>query len=99
MTYRYIGHRRNKGTDEALVDLRGTVKGARGNGANLVGRVVGTATVDLTEGRVTQASATTSVDLDIALNGRPAKANGKLEVRLTRKPAPAPAAKPAEPPK
>ena len=99
MTYRYLGHRRNKGADEALVDLRGAVKGAKGNGANLVGRVVGTATVDLTEGRVIQANATTSVDLDIALNGRPAKANGKLEVRLTRKPAPAATAKPAEPAK
>jgi hypothetical protein len=50
--------------------------------------------VDIVTGRVTQANVTTFIDMDIVLNRRPGKANGKLEVRLARKPhvdAPAPA--------
>ncbi len=85
--YKYIGHRLRNGVDEALIDLKGEVKGSKGDGTNLGGRVQGLAFVDLKEGRVIQANVTTFVDMDIPLNGRPGKANGKLEVRLSRKPA------------
>lgn len=96
--YWYIGHRTRNGVDEALVEIKGEVKGNKGNGLNLGGRVQGLATVDLGAGRLTQVNVTTYLDMDISLGGRPGKANGKLEVRLGRKPASAAKTKPAPKP-
>ncbi len=99
--YFYLGHRQREGTDEALVDIKGIVKGNKGNGLNLGGRVQGLATIDLAAGRPSQVNVTTYLDMDIPLGGRPGKANGKLEVRLSRKlasaakPSPKPAPKAA----
>ena len=39
--YFYLGHRQHEGTDEALVDIKGIVKGNKGNGLNLGGHMQG----------------------------------------------------------
>ncbi len=90
--YTYIGRHKRNGIDEAIVEIKGDVKGNKGNGLNLGGRVQGLALVNLDTNQVIQANVTTYLDLDLTLNGRPGKANGKLEVRLSRKPSAAPAA-------
>ena len=94
MNYFYLGHHQRNNVDEALVEMKGVVKGRKGDGLNLGGRVQGLAFVDVDHGQVTQINVTTYLDMDLQLGGRPGKANGKLEVKLARKPAaPAGAAK------
>ena len=88
MKYWYIGRRkRADGNDEALVEMRGQVRGRQGAGLGVGGRVQGLAFLDLNTGQVTQANVTTYIDMDLVIDRRPGKANGKLEVRLGRKPA------------
>ncbi len=90
--YTYLGQRTRNKIREALIDLKGDVKGRQGKGQNIGGHVQGLAFLDLDAGRVFQVNVTTYLDMDLIVNGRPAKANGKLEVKLARRPAGEPAA-------
>jgi hypothetical protein len=83
ITYTYLGTRYRAGRAEAVLASAGRVRGAKGKGANLGGRVSGTSIVDLATGVVV--SAQTSIDLDLDVTGnRLLKASGILEVRLQR---------------
>jgi S1-C subfamily serine protease len=84
LTCTYLGTRTTAGRKEAVIGLEGKARGQRNDGANLAGRVGGTAVLDLASGTLTLVRLTLNVDLDMPLPDRPALANGTLEVQLER---------------
>jgi hypothetical protein len=84
MTYTYLGVRSRSGRDEAVISLGGTVRARQGVKQYIKGRTSGTAVVDVASGLVTAAMASIEVDLDMIVDGTPARADGVLELKLQR---------------
>jgi hypothetical protein len=84
MTYTYIGKRKNTGRDEALINLVGSLRGVKGQGANMAGRITGLAIVEPSTGHVLSADLAIDIDMDTQLNGKGAKTSGKLNILLQR---------------
>lgn len=59
MKYQYLGVRKRNNVNEALVDMKGTIRGRKGNGLSLGGRLEGLAVVDLD---LVQVGVTTSIE-------------------------------------
>lgn len=84
MKYTYLGVRSRNGREEAVVSINGVVRARQGVKQYISGKTHGSAVIDIATGLVTQAMATVEVDLDLALNGQPAKADGAVEIKLQR---------------
>ena len=86
MTYTYRGVRMVDGRELAVIDLNGVVNSGKVKISNATGTVRGTAVVDPAAGRVIEVHLVADVTLDIPFRGESLTSNGKLEVRLTRRP-------------
>jgi S1-C subfamily serine protease len=84
LKYTFLGIRSRSGRDEAVIALSGTVRPRPGVKQYINGKTTGTAVVDVSTGLVTTAIATVDVDLDLNINGQPARADGALEMKLLR---------------
>jgi hypothetical protein len=90
ITYTYQGTREEDGKRVAVVGLRGTLRGPRGDGKEVSGSMTGSASVSLASGQVLAATANVKVDMDLRLFHKAAKASGTLNVNLKRTPTPMP---------
>jgi hypothetical protein len=97
--YTYLGTRLYNKREIAFLDVKGTVKGVRGNGLNVGGTVGGGSQVALDTGEVLSATMDFKADMDVELKDKEGKAKliGTLVVRV-RRDLPQ-ATKPAEKPK
>ncbi len=84
MTYKYLGQRAVKGRTEAVLAIRGALRGHRTEGPDVRGKGTGSAIVDVATGQIVAANLTLLVDLDLVFEGRQTKANGTLAVQLKR---------------
>ncbi len=85
VTYTYRGMREHDGRRVAVLDLRGTLVGGRGNDT-LSAKLTGMALIDQETGVVIKATALTDAALTIRGSEEPVYASGTLDVRLTREP-------------
>ena len=94
LAFSYLGVRTVGGRAEAVVKAEGPIRGRKGEGQSLGGKMEVTSYVDVESGQITAATARTDVDLDLAGDGGPERVSGVYSVRLR----PGPAAKgPARP--
>jgi S1-C subfamily serine protease len=84
MTYTFRGIRPFSKGDLAVVEMKGTVRGAHGPRAGLTGHSHGTAQVDTATGRVMKAQAVLDANLELSFRGHSVKSSVKLEVRVKR---------------
>ncbi len=84
MTYTYLGSRKNNGKDEAVIEMKGTVKGAPGKVEKLGGNASGIAVVDLATGLVIKGKANFQVDVSTKYKDIPVIAFGILEAEIER---------------
>jgi hypothetical protein len=84
MKYSYLGVRSRSGRSEVVVRLAGTVRGPKGNGNNLDGRIWGTVVIDLESGHVILTEATIDVDMDVKFEEKTSKISGTRAVRFGR---------------
>jgi S1-C subfamily serine protease len=82
--YTYVGTRKRNNREEAVIALSGAVKGQSGQEGNVAGRIEGVAVLDLASGQISEVDAKIIFDMDAAYEDRPSKANGTVEVKLTR---------------
>jgi hypothetical protein len=82
--YTYMGTRLLNGREIAFLDVKGTLKGVRGNGLNVGGTVGGGAQVALDTGEVLSATMDFKADMDLEIKDTPGKLQGTLTVRLRR---------------
>ncbi len=82
--YIYIGTRQQNGRECAVLDVQGTVKGVRGAGLNLGGKVNGLSSVALDTGEVLDATLTFKSDMDVEYKKKKAKVYGELKVHVRR---------------
>lgn len=89
LRYQYMGTRKLRdGRPTALFVLSGNVRGQRGAGLNVGGKVSGNADVLLETGQVTSATTNINVDLDVPAEGKLIRLTGTLGVQF--RPAPPP---------
>jgi hypothetical protein len=86
MTYRYLGVRTVGGRVEAVVKADGTLRGRKGEGSNLAGKMEVQASIDVESGQVVTATARIDVDLDLSEDGPSGLASGVYSVSLRRAP-------------
>jgi len=84
MTYEYRGKRLRGGREEAVIGLKGVLRGPRGQEGRLGGWADGIALVDLATGQVTVAKTAVTVDMNAKTRFGPVKVTGSLDVKLTR---------------
>jgi hypothetical protein len=84
LTYTYLGSRERNSRQEAVVSIQGTVRGLRGREMGIGGRADGLGLLDLTSGQIALARVAVSIDLDMRFGQHSAKANGVLNVTLSR---------------
>jgi hypothetical protein len=86
LTYTYHGMRQRDGKTEVVVFIKGDVRGAKGPGLNVSGRLEGQAIVDLAANQVIFADCRMNMDLDLPVGqGDSLQANGTMSVVMTRK--------------
>jgi S1-C subfamily serine protease len=87
MNYRYLGVRTVGGRKEAVVKADGTLRGRKGEGLNIAGKMDVQAMIDVESGQVVGATARIDVDLDLTEDGLPSGvASGVYSVNLRRLP-------------
>jgi S1-C subfamily serine protease len=84
MTYEYRGKRVRQGREEAIINIKGVLKGPPGQETNMGGWAIGSASVDIATGQVI--SATTKVTLDMTSKTRLGtfKQTGTFNMKLDR---------------
>jgi len=82
LNYSYLGTRTRLGRPEALLNLEGLLRGQKGPGVNVSGKMRGDAGVDLETGQIVFANTTVDVDFDIGEGKRKRKASGTYKVNL-----------------
>jgi S1-C subfamily serine protease len=83
-TYTFIGTRRRNNREEAVIAVTGGVKGAPDKESNLGGNVNGVIVLDTAAGQIVDADVQINFDMDADYEDRPSKANGTLDLKLTR---------------
>ncbi len=87
LTYRFLGVRTVNGRAEAVIKADGTVRGRKGEGANLAGKMEVQSTIDIESGQVVAGTARIDVDLDLTEDGMSGgAASGVYSVNLRRAP-------------
>jgi hypothetical protein len=101
LTFHYLGVRKAGGRSEAVVKGDGTIRGRKGEGSNLSGKMEVTSYVDVESGQIAAATTRVDVDLDLTEDGGSGSVSGVYSVRLrpatksaVKGPAPKPQAKP-----
>jgi hypothetical protein len=89
LVYTYRGVQVRSGKEVVLVGIEGEIRGKRGNGLNVGGKVTGGAVIDPATGVVIHADANVKADVDFTFARKAAKAMGTLAVSIDR-PAPPP---------
>jgi S1-C subfamily serine protease len=84
LTYSYLGSRTRLGRPEVLINLEGRLRGQKGEGVNVSGKMRGEAAVDLETGQVVFANATVDVDIDMGEGRRKKRASGTYTVTLSQ---------------
>ena len=82
LTYNYMGTRTRRGKGEALINLAGRVRGEKGEGDNLGGKMKGDAAFDLETGQVVFANTSMDIDFDLGEGRTKRKASGTHTVHL-----------------
>jgi hypothetical protein len=82
LTYSYLGTNERFGRNQAIVSLEGRLRGQKGEGFNVAGKIRGDATFDLETGQVLAANTTVDVDFETGVGARKSKAGGTLTVHL-----------------
>jgi V8-like Glu-specific endopeptidase len=82
LTFTYLGVRKVGGRTEAVVKGEGTIRGRKGEGQNLAGKMEVTSFVDVESGQIAAATARIDVDLDLTEDGGSGSASGVYSVRL-----------------
>ncbi|MCE9562344.1 MAG: serine protease [Planctomycetes bacterium] len=90
LTFRYLGVRTVNGRVEAVIKAEGLVRGRKGEGSNIGGKMEVTSSVDVESGQVVSATARIDVDLDLTEDGASGLASGVYSVSLRRAPKAAP---------
>lgn len=96
LRYTYLGVREQLGQTQAVLSMRGTLRGQRGDGSGAAGTVDGTLMISPKDGQVVAGVATLRVDVDLPFRRQTVKANGELVVNFNRgekDPTPPPAKK------
>jgi S1-C subfamily serine protease len=86
LTYRYLGVRTINGRMEAIVKADGIVRGQKGEGLNIGGKMEVQSTIDIESGQVVAGTARVDVDLDLTQDGSAGLASGVCSVSLRRMP-------------
>jgi hypothetical protein len=89
LVYTYLGTQPRDGKETAVISIKGTVKGRRGDNLDITGNVNGLAYVLPETGEVVQANASVKAELELMFAKKPGKAIGMLGVTIKR-PAPPP---------
>jgi hypothetical protein len=98
--YTYLGTNLRGKREVAFLNVSGTVKGVRGAGLNVGGKVTGSTQVALDTGEVLSANLNFKADADVERKGGgKARLTGTLDVQLRRGVAPPAPPKPADKPK
>jgi S1-C subfamily serine protease len=84
MKYTYLGVRTREARQEAVVSLDGVIRARDGVTQYIKGKTSGMAIVDVTSGLTVQAMSNIEVDLDMTIEGQPARADGAMQIQLLR---------------
>jgi hypothetical protein len=90
LTFRYLGVRTVQGRREAVVRGEGTIRGRKGEGLNIAGKMEVQSSIDVESGQVWTGTARIDVDLDLSEDGASGAASGVYSVSLRRAPLKAP---------
>jgi S1-C subfamily serine protease len=84
MSYSYVGTRGYSGREEAVLELKGVIRGLEDRGIKGTGHAQGVAVVDLARGQVTEAQMVLVFDVEMNPRARSLPGSGKLTLRLRR---------------
>jgi hypothetical protein len=84
MTYVYAGTRLRAGREEAVLDLKGKIRGLENHAGRSIGHADGVAGVDLASGQVTQTDMVVDFDVEMNQASRLLPSHGKLTLQLRR---------------
>jgi S1-C subfamily serine protease len=86
LTYHYLGVRTVNGRTEAIVKADGIVRGRKGEGLNISGKMEVHSTIDIESGHVVAGTARVDVDMELTEDGSSGLASGVCSVFLRRAP-------------
>jgi len=84
VTYRLHGVRGRGSNTEAVVFLKGEIRGQKGNDSGVSGQMTGQAVVDLKANQIRFADANLNIDLDLGSGRNTTQANGTMKIVMER---------------